>query len=965
MSQTGPNALVVIGDTDWWSPLHRHVDIAVDSRLREMGKSGAGAAAFRSVCGNAVRAAGTQKRYAEFFVTGTSPMFGLCKSGAEAAVLPTYPGAVAATVGYYGSDGAIYLNGGGATQSGLPNNAVGDTIGLAYWLDSSTVKVQFYKNGATLGTPVSLTTGDYRLAVSVYTGHASPGTALRVDRDDLVYLPADCAPWGAAARVSDAGGYSPASSKVAAQGNNIGVDAHLRCVRDLSGTDYTGDSARTGNASAGTALLYVELLVEAAATAAKPLIGVCNAAFSMEAQHLGNSGTAAFGYYGSGGNVYVNNAVVATHASFAANDRIGVFLDPLTGKFWLSKNGAIQAGNPEARTGQTGTLAGGPWYPAATPYGANARVRFCTHAREQLYRPTYAQAWDGADVLPEQHYRGVLVGGVEVTRAIEPVEGFAKEQRGGSPIGALSLANQDGRYNPLRRYALRDQSLSMYELGVDDQRARHFARGVCDSAVSVGAQVMRVLSRGADAFLDKAVPTEVFSLGLVAYAPAVVESNSASTFRVADQPYVTYKVIDQGLEVSSFAPANEASAGLFKRTVAPAGKNAVKDLGTFYDLGTLTLTNPTLSAWTADNPNGWTVVENGTTAKVTQNGAAGRFVRNAGAPECSIAQSVNPASPYTAGLFVKVTVSAYVSGGITLSHNGGSTTVLSLSGPGTFWAFCFLSGTGALKLAANDTTDLTISNIEVHEVSSTDSGLYGPRYLIEHLAGRSSNDWAAPQALQDFSLSYGYYTTGRPLLRDVLQRVLRTMAADCYTDAKGVLQLVPLPAFPLTSPVVTLGDADALGEMTVEDAQAPGLSAGGQRSNNYAPHMDSEIAGSVTDSVRKKLRDPFVTRYMQLALSGLDPFYAHAIGAAPMPSLGWFTGSPTEDALNARLRSWAEGRRTLYGRTFQRDRLDAVAPGSVVTLTSNTHDLSSGVNAVVLAMQLSLTSTAVQITAIG
>lgn len=970
MSQTGPNAFVVVGDTDWWSAQHRHVELAVDSRLRGMAKAITGAA-FRSVCGNAVRAAAAQKRYAEFFVTGTNPVFGLCKSGAEASVLPTYPGAVAATVGYYGSDGIIYLNGTGAAQSGLPNNGVGDTIGLAYWLDGSTAKVQFYKNGATLGTPVSLTTGDYRLAASVYSGHVSPGVMLCVDRDDLIYLPEDCAPWGAAARVADAGGYSPVSSKIATQGNNIGVDAHLRCARDLGGADYVGDSARTGNASTGTALLYVEFLVEAAATAAKPLVGLCNTAFSMEAQYLGNSGTAAFGYYGSGGNVYVNNAVVATHASFSANDRIGVFLDPLSGKFWLSKNGAVQAGNPEAGTGQTGTLTGGPWFPAATPYGANARVRFATHAREQLYRPSYATAWDGADILPEQHYRGVLTSDTEMTQEISISAVWGKKQTG-TPIGNIDISNKDGRYDRCRSYDLRDQDLAVYE--VVDNAVVHWARGNVDS-IAIGVDKLQIRVRGKDSVLDVSIPSKLFIMGEIGghiplvptvtpleYEFAQLDGNSVVKINQSSLIGVT----DQGLQVTSWKrkPATTASQVLV-RTVNPAGKQAVEFAAHFRKAQSspLTLTNADFSSWSGDNPTGWSVTETGAANnRVTQNGNGARFIRGVATASLQIDQNLSQPSNGSA-LIVELVVSSWTSGSLHVRHditslNGNGE--VKMTGAGTYRIVILKNVTATtLKIFADEGTDLTLDQINVWPAQNTNS-LDGQdknawlAYLFQDIAGLDASAWSISQSsVVNGKTMPAVWSDASPTIRKVLDDMCFCDFASYYTHEDGRLiyaRMLRKSSEPWST-AVTLSEVGAVSPVQITDDLAPALSDSAVYQPNFAVHSEQEVAGAASSAERAKLINKWLWIDGIPSTPTAHSFYKHAWNAKPYEfQCDYWTGT---------WRNWISywsQRRFFFERSYSSDEVRSLKPMDTLILKADRFELSAGVPVMVVSKRRRLLS---------
>src|SRR5690606_14935536 len=138
-------------------------------------------------------------------------------------------------------------------------------------------------------------------------------------------------------------------------------------------------------------------------------------------------------------------------------------------------------GDPETGAGATGALTTTGFttrladiVPAVCP--SASRWRLCTHAREQLYRPAYAQAWDGADVLPEQHFRGLLGNDPYVERAISFPQ-WGRRSTASEPVGAIELLNAGGHYNALREWTLRDQAVSCYELDTGSGVPEHVARG--------------------------------------------------------------------------------------------------------------------------------------------------------------------------------------------------------------------------------------------------------------------------------------------------------------------------------------------------------------------------------------------------------------------------------------------------------------------------------------------------------
>lgn len=106
--------------------------------------------------------------------------------------------------------------------------------------------------------------------------------------------------------------------------------------------------------------VYAEFVVPATKT-------WCRFGLVNDAQRIINgSGTEAIGrigypgsicYLASDGDIYIDNAVVASGATPATSDIVGLAYDPATGKVWFSLNGVwLNSGVPAAGTGQCATL---------------------------------------------------------------------------------------------------------------------------------------------------------------------------------------------------------------------------------------------------------------------------------------------------------------------------------------------------------------------------------------------------------------------------------------------------------------------------------------------------------------------------------------------------------------------------------------------------------------------------------
>lgn len=941
MSRSAPEVFAVVGDTDWFdaSSTLRHVDLGLDSRLRRIRRD------FNSVNYRSAMSAGTRTvphggRFATLRIIAADAagdVFGLVASGSETTT--NYPGGFAGSVGM-SSGGFIYHNG-AAVQSGLATATVGDVLGLKLYRDGATLKVQFYKNAATFGTSITLTETSYRMmAVTYYVGSEY---ALSVDGDDpdvRAFLPADAQPWGAAARVADVGGYSPAASLISTYGANVGVDAYKRTARDVTGVDFSGHSARTDLGSRGTALLYIEFEHE---SGSQPIVGLCGASYSMTAAYVGFSGTDNLGYSGSTGEIIQNAGVLATYATYTTNDRPGFIVDPATGKVWVAKNGTVQAGNPEAGTGQVATLTGGQWYPAVTPFRANVRVRVCTHAREQLYRPSYATAWDGADILPEQHYRGSLNSNTEITTGIWfpfPWGG----SKPGSPIGAIEIDAVDGYYDSVITSDIRDQSIALYQ-GTSPPSA--LARGVVEAVDLQGLDVLRVMARGIDARLDTRVNEPIVTIGgQFGLLPAQISDTAGLVYDVAATPYFTFATLyDQGLAItyggaSGWYYANTDKAFGFRRVANPAGKHAVTDITVGQYNATLTLNNSDFSAWTGDNPDGWTVNETSPSALITQVGSAARFLRNAGAAVASIAQAITTVTTGGSMTFLRIKVSAYVSGDLQIGIGGGPTRV-GINGVGTYyWSSSAASAT--LLIEAIDSTDLTVDEVEAYHVTFPFSFAQVVPYLLQDLGGFAANEFEIEAGTVPDGIAY--YSKDRPTIRTILSSYLKTILWDYYTSELGVLTFVEMAIPENGTSIASLVAGDLIDGLSVEDDLAPVLTDSMLYGINYEKYQESELAGSVTAAQRLVLMRDGIKSGTP-ATPALHPFYQHAIGA---PSLRTFNSSTVE--LLTRIRDAYSVRRRFYTLSCAAEKVPAVTPGKIITVTMDRVGLRAGKKLLVVSV---------------
>lgn len=963
-----PNIFIRIGDTDCWDVTDKARDMSADSTLRVAHNNSTAAPNYKRI--------GGRKRWAIADIpVGGLHLEGVYLGGTTARAffgiaLATDNMENGSTSGpstdvSYRANGEIFNdNGGTAAQTGLTVLSPGDIVGVDVIPNGDDLDVTFTVNDVQQGTAETFVAGGVDVRAVCNCGDNTITWVLCADADDQRFLPSGRQPWGAAARVSDIGGYSPAGSIIdeAYTANAVLYD-DLRTMGNYSGGNKS-ESGKTSIASRGDALLYVEFLIEDDGTNGS-FCGLGNAA-QLVTQYCGQSSNSA-GIRTSNGGIYKptfsTSPNLGSYSPFPAGSRVGVIYDPVSGGIWWTYNGILGAGDPETGTGAHHTLAG-PVFPMFTPYADSTRVRVCTHAWEQAYRPSYATAWDGTDILPEQHHRARIASDTEITQELwfQPWGGSRKS---GSPIGAIELHNQDGRYDPLRAWDLRDQQIAIYER-IEDGTIEPLARALVDNVKRDGRRKIRIMSRGVDAVLDTRIESEVSSwgdksdallLGSVAYADARLsrEINPAELFYnvgwydgLANQYnwIGAGAVIDMGVSVTTY---DNMTSG-FTRTVSPAGKQAVKNASVI-DPNTgdlLTLSNSDFSAWTGDTPNSWTETSGGSaTSNVTPGtgGTGAHFIRDPGALIAKVSQSV------TSPEWVEIFVSEYVSGDLSLfEENPFIGRSFGITGRGVYRARG--SGEGSVTLVAQSGTDLTIAWVKAYTVPLLDTF----EDIVDLLCDAVPVDYSG-LSLGTYN-QFGTQSFDKKTRNQYLDELGRSALVDRYTDAEARLVFVQWPIrvgvaneFGDHTPTATFDDRLRVGELVIDDDLAPALSDGHGYNRNYAVHSDTDIAGSVEVGERTELTTPHrVHRYsaatLALSLSyapkAYHSFYAHAMGAAPTVTLRYgiasdgfsATSEATDWFLYSLHRTYAERRR------FFTDRQPVVThrsvkPGDMVSVTSS------------------------------
>lgn len=882
----------------------------------------------------------------------------------------------------YSGNLAVLLMGAGVIAAGTVIRF--EELQVNAGLSRDTYQKQSGAAGGFMGHPFTLTDASYRLGLSLLA--AASSATMRPDLDDHQFPQVGCQPWGATARISDAGGYSPAASLYTNSTGATSLDAYRR-VHATTGGAFGNAFAMTRSRAGSTALIYCEWDYQAT-DANDTEVGL---AATAQATYIGSNAT-SWGY-GRLGAYYHGGAIIASNAAwvYAAGGYPGIIWQPSTGKLWYTLNGVPLSGDPQAGTGAHATNALGDLYPGSSIW-QNGRIRVLTHAREQRYRPAYCEAWDGNDMLPEQHYRGRLKSNTEITQGIWFPIPWGGSRRTGSPIGTVEFANQDGRYDVALAADLRDQVVALYE--IDGTRARPIARGLVDSLQMHEESVLRVLTRGTDAKLDKRIDQPHFAFGNVSVAPVAAVQDQQLTYNCADSPYVfggltandgtgaivanggKIEVRDKGLLVTSFRRGNADVVRGFVRTAAVAGMQSIRNMNVrkLSKLASDYYFLEGFSSWAGDNPVGWTVAETAPNALITQNGNACRFIRNPGAAVASITKALGSVTA-TAHVIVDMRVTAYTSGDLTISIIRDSdsavlaTAPMNITSTGRFVGVLIKSdavNNNSLRITAADSTDMTVDSVEFGRALYTDNGGAGPgitpiEYLLVDCGGLTTADYSFTSTSQDGTV--GLWSDERPTLRTVLDALMVAWQRDYYTDAEGRLQFVfwENNIESVASYVADIAAGDIAGMAAVEDDLAPALSDSHASRQNYAVHSETDLAGGVSNAERAILIAENRTVKLDLTLSGgglgggvsdafpLHPFYSHALGAAPIESIRTPASESTDPRnpggvgtyLYRMHRRYAQ-RRRFYTITVNAAKVRDVRPGDAVRLTLPRLGLETG-----------------------
>ena len=991
-----PRGYVVVGETDWWDVGERNADnlvVSVDSRLRNAN------AQFWTTGTRSIYSAGRVRPgpapvYAEFLTvfSGATTTIGVGVSRA------TYSGTDARATGaglgaafYFGN---TYNGTGTAVDSGLGNTTGGDVLGLLMWLDGDDGRVQFSRNGTPLGSALTVDADTEYSLCGLFGGVR--GLVMCVDAGDpFADFPAGAQPWGAAARVADRGGYSRAATVFTRSDSDFTLDSFARTSSGsavVTGLSICDDAPRLSNSAA---IFYVEFPVEVDSGVAG-IIGLESRNLST-ANSVGGSG--GFGFFIHTGEKRTGsvNVSYSSATGAASNERFGVLWEPSSGKVYFSKNEVIlNSGDPKAGTGFAFDTATGDLVPAVTPF--QGRIRLCTHAREQQHRPSYAEAWDGSDLLPEQHFTDRLRRAPSVRREVSYYP-WANQRNRGAAIGNVELGNADGVFDALSDWDLRDQEIIAYRVRDDGSTVREFT-GLIDGVTLPDARTCRIAVADVSAKLDVRVDSPVFAVGQVESAPVLPQNGTTLTSDVCQEPRSAFAVLDQGLAVTSFVREDTDSVAAFRRTVSPAGLQSVQTLRVQRIVQALSIPNQDLEDWIGTDPDAWDTAAGGT-GSVARDGANNRLVVNAGNNtavagfECGFSGG----TPYS----IQIAYTAYNNAG-EVRFWASDSAADALSGVGENYALInqpsgpssgliTLSvdiGAGRLYgiIRATGTASITIDYVRAWETEDTSLPADAMDYLINERAGSVlSYEFSSFGGNYPRTNFVGPWSQENPTIRMLVESINGSLLLDYFTDQNGDLRfaaLIPPEEVTLAADgfLGEIAESDVYGDVSVSDDYAPALTDQARFNPNFVQHSDGDIAGAVTTEDRQYLTSEGKVNKLDLGASALaraakpfHPFYSFAVDGPIWERVivGDLTDDPdplsvslTDKPLILLHRCYAS-RRRFYRLRISRTKADELAlrPGGVVDLTHRRYGLSIGKNLLVIVIEPQLMSPTVSLTLWG
>lgn len=403
----------------------------------------------------------------------------------------------------------------------------------------------------------------------------------------------------------------------------------------------------------------------------------------------------------------------------------------------------------------------------------------------------------------------------------------------------------------------------------------------------------------------------------------------------------------------------------------PAGKVTFNPVGAREPVAWIELL--TFKSWTADNPDGWTVVggpetatlrvtQVGTSARLQSDGALGKFIGIAYA---------DPSRVLRAGKTYRVTATCSAATGMlfVMLNNGSGTTYGSVNAPGTQVYTVSPAADGAVMFRSPNGTavDVTLASVQVDELRIAEGAPAFVRHLLVTRAGVPDADinWASVANLDSGLPNAADVIPGRVAhfvrTQDTYLRILRSFCDSfigwCVPNRLGQLSFGSMRE-PSWTPVLELDKTNLVGPPSRDPDLAPGLTTTMSGARNHSPFSsDADIATSVPAALRAELMAEYIyTRAAapELLADGLTPIsqaLTQALNAKPRGTL--LQDPEFIQAIANRLATLWRPQRYLYRVTALLTAMDAdsLEPGQTIRLTHKRYGLAGGKNLLVLGVR--------------
>lgn len=598
---------------------------------------------------------------------------------------------------------------------------------------------------------------------------------------------------------------------------------------------------------------------------------------------------------------------------------------------------------------------------------------------------------DGADKT--LYFSSGEIGDVEFKSVIEQTPDYDRSvgawhwgtQSGGS-IGQIQIINIGGDFDDWIGYAVRDKKAVLYigAEGADISTYTVVSRALIDRVEFPSEERMRIVLKDPLGRLDKPFQSDFYdntvaNSELEALPYPICLGHCYQVRAAEEDPVKLYFDVHNSRPADTVGVQSNGNPATGSQFTEPGGnrRGFTVTVGSFIDgritaevkgepdtngafnTGTEEVTNGNFSSWTSDNPNNWTVTENGTTSLITQSPSGQcSFLHVSGFSFPSIAQPP--------GLTVDVLYQ------LSFDLNNipsGSTLTVSCSGT-TVATYTNADGTGTKTVDFTANADnitftavifgasfVTIDNVSIKEKYFT-TALDELDELTEHILsvmGWPSDeiDSTAISALNTAIGSHelGYYTDRVTTGRAILQTILDPFVAWAYVDNDGDFQLGRLAAPSSGSITITESKLERGRPVIVEPDNAPYLTDTYAGRPNWYPIPVESSAGGLTEQEKQTVAADY--RIIRQSSNTLDDYYSFAANSCPM-GVVLQDETSIEREIDRLIALYPAGtQRHFYTVTalFETDELPAIELGSSVTLQLDRYGLDAGKDLLVIGIR--------------